>query len=49
VVQSFSVKIASKVLMASRVVGIDAIFGGHTHDGMPKPVEVKNAGGVTVV
>jgi 2',3'-cyclic-nucleotide 2'-phosphodiesterase (5'-nucleotidase family) len=31
------------------VVGIDAIFGGHTHDGMPKPIEVKNADGVTVV
>ncbi len=37
------------IKMASRVVGIDAIFGGHTHDGMPTPVEVKNAGGVTVV
>ncbi|HIG88603.1 MAG TPA: twin-arginine translocation signal domain-containing protein [Candidatus Thioglobus sp.] len=37
------------IKMASRVVGIDAIFGGHTHDGMPKPIEVKNAGGVTVV
>jgi sulfur-oxidizing protein SoxB len=37
------------IKMASRVVGIDAIFGGHTHDGMPKPIEVKNADGVTVV
>lgn len=37
------------IKMASRISGIDAIFGGHTHDGMPKPVEVKNAGGVTVV
>ncbi len=37
------------IKMASRVVGIDAIFGGHTHDGMPKPVEVKNAGGTTIV
>jgi sulfur-oxidizing protein SoxB len=37
------------IKMASRVVGIDAIFGGHTHDGMPKPIEVKNAGGMTVV
>ena len=37
------------IKMASRIVGIDAIFGGHTHDGMPKPIEVKNAGGVTVV
>ncbi len=37
------------IKMASRVVGIDAIFGGHTHDGMPKPIEVKNAAGITVV
>ncbi len=37
------------IKMASRVVGIDAIFGGHTHDGIPKPIEVKNASGVTVV
>jgi sulfur-oxidizing protein SoxB len=38
------------IKMASRVDGIDAIFGGHTHDGMPKPVEVKNpSGGITVV
>lgn len=35
--------------MASRVRGIDVIFGGHTHDGMPAPVEVKNAGGKTLV
>ncbi|MFN3883169.1 MAG: thiosulfohydrolase SoxB [Rhodocyclaceae bacterium] len=35
--------------MASRVTGIDAIFGGHTHDGVPQPVKVKNAGGVTLV
>ena len=35
--------------MASRVTGIDAIFGGHTHDGVPRPVEVKNAGGTTLV
>jgi sulfur-oxidizing protein SoxB len=27
--------------MASRVRGIDAILGGHTHDGMPKPVVVR--------
>lgn len=37
------------IKMASRVTGIDAIFGGHTHDGMPQPVEVKNAGGMTLV
>jgi sulfur-oxidizing protein SoxB len=35
--------------MASRVRGIDAIMGGHTHDGVPAPVKVKNAGGVTLV
>ena len=35
--------------MASRVRGIDAILGGHTHDGMPAPVIVKNPGGQTIV
>lgn len=35
--------------LASRVRGIDAILGGHTHDGMPKPVVVANAGGKTLV
>jgi len=35
--------------MASRVSGIDAIFGGHTHDGVPKPTVVKNKGGQTLV
>jgi sulfur-oxidizing protein SoxB len=35
--------------MASRVTGIDAILGGHTHDGVPQPVPVKNAGGTTLV
>jgi sulfur-oxidizing protein SoxB len=35
--------------MASRVRGIDAILGGHTHDGVPAPVVVKNAGGQTLV
>lgn len=28
--------------MASRVKGIDVIFGGHTHDGIPKPIRVGN-------
>jgi sulfur-oxidizing protein SoxB len=37
------------IKMASRVTGIDAIFGGHTHDGVPQPVQVKNAKGVTLV
>lgn len=35
--------------MASRVTGIDAILGGHTHDGIPAPVVVRNAGGQTLV
>jgi sulfur-oxidizing protein SoxB len=35
--------------MASQVSGIDVIFGGHTHDGMPAPSIVKNAGGKTLV
>ena len=35
--------------MASRVTGIDAILGGHTHDGMPAPTIVKNASGQTLV
>lgn len=35
--------------MASRVAGIDVIFGGHTHDGMPAPTLVKNSGGKTLV
>ncbi|MBX3622937.1 MAG: thiosulfohydrolase SoxB [Rhizobacter sp.] len=35
--------------LASRVRGIDAILGGHTHDGMPVPVPVKNGGGTTLV
>ena len=35
--------------MATRVTGIDAIMGGHTHDGIPAPIKVKNAGGQTLV
>ncbi len=35
--------------LAGRVTGLDAILGGHTHDGVPRPVAVKNAGGVTLV
>ena len=35
--------------LASRVTGIAAILGGHTHDGVPKPVAVKNSKGVTLV
>ncbi|MGQ9371028.1 thiosulfohydrolase SoxB [Azospirillum sp. ST 5-10] len=35
--------------MASRVTGIDAILGGHTHDGMPAPTIVANPSGRTLV
>ncbi|NNG14439.1 MAG: thiosulfohydrolase SoxB, partial [Gammaproteobacteria bacterium] len=35
--------------MASRVTGIDAIMGGHTHDAVPQPVKVSNSGGTTLV
>jgi sulfur-oxidizing protein SoxB len=35
--------------MASRVRGVDAIFGGHTHDGVPIAIPVSNAGGKTLV
>ncbi len=35
--------------MATRVTGIDAILGGHTHDGMPVATLVANAGGKTIV
>jgi sulfur-oxidizing protein SoxB len=35
--------------LATRVRGIDAIFGGHTHDGVPLAVPVKNGGGTTLV
>ena len=37
------------IKMASRVTGIDVIFGGHTHDGMPAPTIVENASGKTLV
>jgi 5''-nucleotidase/2'',3''-cyclic phosphodiesterase and related esterases len=33
------------IKMASRVSGIDAIFGGHTHDGIPKTIPVKTPEG----
>jgi sulfur-oxidizing protein SoxB len=35
--------------MASRVRGIDAICGGHTHDGVPAPSVIGNPGGKTLV
>ena len=35
--------------LATRVNGIDVILGGHTHDGVPAPVQVRNAAGATLV
>ncbi len=35
--------------LATRVTGIDVILGGHTHDAVPRPVPVRNAGGTTLV
>lgn len=35
--------------LAGRVRGIDAILGGHTHDGVPAPTLVSNSGGRTLV
>lgn len=35
--------------MATRVTGVDVIFGGHTHDAIPQAIPVKNAGGTTLV
>ena len=37
------------VKLAGEVTGLDAILGGHTHDGMPVPVIVSNPAGRTIV
>jgi sulfur-oxidizing protein SoxB len=35
--------------MAANVTGLDAIMGGHTHDGLPHAQEIKNSSGITLV
>jgi len=35
--------------LAREVTGIDVIFGGHTHDAVPQPFEVRNKTGRTLV
>ncbi|MEY3018239.1 MAG: hypothetical protein RL336_1374, partial [Pseudomonadota bacterium] len=37
------------IKLASRVSGLDAIMGGHTHDAMPQAIPVQNSGGTTLV
>jgi sulfur-oxidizing protein SoxB len=35
--------------LATRVKGLDAILGGHTHDAVPRPVEIRNGDRTTLV
>ena len=37
------------IKLAREVTGIDVIFGGHTHDAVPRPFEVRNSKGRTLV
>ena len=37
------------IKLASRVTGLDAILGGHTHDAIPRALEIANPGGTTLV
>ena len=35
------------IKMGENIPGLDAVFGGHTHDGMPQPIQAKNKEGGT--
>jgi sulfur-oxidizing protein SoxB len=35
------------IKMAERLPGLNAVFGGHTHDGIPQPIKVQNVAGHT--
>jgi sulfur-oxidizing protein SoxB len=35
--------------LANNIIGLDVILGGHTHDPIPTPVEVRNPTGATLV
>ena len=37
------------IKLASRISGLDAILGGHTHDAIPAAMEIKNPDGMTLV
>jgi S-sulfosulfanyl-L-cysteine sulfohydrolase len=37
------------IKLASRVTGLDAIMGGHTHDAIPTALKISNPGGTTLV
>ncbi|MEM8845135.1 MAG: thiosulfohydrolase SoxB [Pseudomonadota bacterium] len=37
------------IKMANMVTGIDVILGGHTHDGIPQAIPIRNNNGVTLV
>ena len=37
------------IKLASRVTGLDAILGGHTHDAIPRALKISNPAGTTLV